>query len=416
MAKEVELSLEQAIEFLLSPLSINNSDPHAKGGFYGFQNTSKPVRNTDKPFIFYEITGYGIDLLLKLYRWFGDRKFLELAKNSGESLLKAQLFDSDKMISGAFYDRYYHETNSFFETFHSYPNAVCIGALCELHSQTGDERFRKAARGATNWLFQMLCKENNKCIGFAEFYSEKQAWTRIYPYESICIPFILLKFQKDLTLSEEQKSALEQVILWGRSSQQGDGFFPFFYLPRYKQFNNTAYSHFTIYPLYNLMGYPLSELEDLGYNGSFDSYIKCGNWLVKVQADDGGFYTYYHQSHHAWHQQSPAVGQALCSFIHLYQKTKDKRFLESAKKCANWLMKNQLKDDKYKGSFYWVYPNKSLTSFQKKIQYAKERLSSKLSQPDFTSDVTVLLDKLPIWSVQFTVEGLHMFGKLEGSF
>ncbi len=414
MTKEIELSLHSAIEFLLSPLSINSSDPTANGGFYGFQNTSKPVRNTDRPFIFYEITGYGINLLLKLYKWYGDQKFLELAKRSGECILKGQRIGYES-TSGAFHDRYYPETKTFFEMFHSYPNAVCVGALCELYLHTGDERFRNAARNAAGWLLHMLYKEDGKYIGFAEFYSEKQSWTKIYPYESVCIPFILLKFQKDLELPEEQKSTLEQVILWSRDSQRNDGFFPFFYQPKDKKFNNTAYSHFTIYPLYNLMGFPLSELEDLGYKRSFDSYIKCVNWLVKVQANDGGFYTYYHQSDHVWHQQSPAVGQALCTFVHLYQKTDDKKFLESAKKCTSWLVRNQLKDEKYKGSFYWVYPNKSLSPFQKKLHYAKERLSNKLGQPDHISDVTVLLDKLPIWSVEFAIEGLYMFTKLEDS-
>ena len=57
-----------AVKFLLSPSSIDDSNTKAKSGFYGFQNTTKPMRDTDKPFIFYEISGYGINLLLKLYK------------------------------------------------------------------------------------------------------------------------------------------------------------------------------------------------------------------------------------------------------------------------------------------------------------------------------------------------------------
>src|SRR5574341_255713 len=102
-------------------------------------------------------------------------------------------------------------------------------------------------------------KKDDTCIGFREFFSENASSTKIYPYESICIPFILFKFQSDLELSEKQKSNLAQSISWGQSTQKSESFFPFFYLPARNEFNNTAYSHFTTYPLYNLMGFPLSE-------------------------------------------------------------------------------------------------------------------------------------------------------------
>lgn len=413
MANEVETALQNAVQFLLSPHSIDNLSSISYGGFYGFQNTTTPLRETDRPFVFYEITGYGINLLLKLYSWHNEIKFLELAKKAGECLLLAQAKDDDSKASGAFYDRYYPETKKFFATFHSYPNGVCVGALCELYLQTKDIRFINSAKKATNWLFSMLEKKDDLYIGFREFYSKSKESKKVYPYESLCIPFILLKFQKELELSEKQKADLGQVISWGLRSQNEEGFFPFFYLPQDSKFNNTAYSHFTIYPLYNLMGFPLSELEKMGHSGAFDSYLKCGKWLVKVQAENGGFYTYYHKNKHVWHQQSPAVGQALCSFVDLYQKTDDQKFLDSAKKCATWLVTNQIKDGNYKGSFYWVYPNKHLTKLQKKIKYAKERLASKLSESENVSDVTILLDKVPIWPVQFAIEGLYRFKELK---
>lgn len=412
--KDIESALQNAIQFLISPLSINDSDSKAKGGFYGFQNTDTPLRMTDKPFIFYEITGYGIDLLLKLYKWNNDSKFLELAKRAGECLLLAQVKNDDPKINGAFYDRYYPHAQKFFETFHAYPNGVCAGALCELYLQTKDERFRMAAKDATSWLFQMLEKSGNECIGFKEFYNNNKVSNKVYPYESICIPFILLKFQNELELSKKQKIELDQAISWGQKSQNAEGFFPFFYVITSNEFNNTAYSHFTIYPLYNMVGFPLSELEDMGYNGCFDAYLKCGRWLTKVQAEDGGFYTYYYKHEHTWHQQSPAVAQALCSFLHLYEKTGDKIFLDSAKKAVTWLITNQLKEGPYNGSFYWAYPNKHLTKFQKKIRYAKERLIGRLSKSDDISDVTAL-DKIPIWPVQFAIEGLYRFKNLESS-
>ncbi|MGI0058373.1 MAG: hypothetical protein ACREBJ_01285, partial [Nitrosotalea sp.] len=411
--KDVQLSLDDAIRFLLSPSSMDDSNTKAKSGFYGFQNTTKPMRSTDKPFIFYEISGYGINLLLKLYRWHNDSKFLDLAKKTGESILLGQVKSNNPKSNGAFFDRFYPDSGNFFETFHSYPNGVCVGALCELYQQTKDKRFLESAREATKWLFEMLERKDDECIGFKEFSSEVQKSDRIYPYESICISFILLKFQNELEISDKQKKDLSSAISWGRRSQTIEGFFPFFYQPIQNQFNETAYSHFTIYPLYNLMGFPLSELEDMGYKGCFDSYQKCANWMTKVQDNDGGFYTYYHKDGHVWHKQSPAIGQALCTFVHLYEKTNEKKFLDAATKSANWLVTNQLKDSQFKGAFYWVYPNKHLSGLQKKIAYTKERLVGKISSSEYVSDVTMLLDKVPIWPVQFAIEGLYRFNKLQ---
>jgi hypothetical protein len=69
---KIDIALEKSINFLLSPMSIDNSETIANGGFYGFQNINEPLRNTDNPFIFYEITGYGINLLLKLHDWYNN--------------------------------------------------------------------------------------------------------------------------------------------------------------------------------------------------------------------------------------------------------------------------------------------------------------------------------------------------------
>ncbi|WP_166286641.1 hypothetical protein, partial [Candidatus Nitrosotalea sp. FS] len=153
--KDMQLALDNATKFLLSSSSIDDSKTKARSGFYGFQNTTKPMRDTDKPFIFYEISGYGINLLLKLYKWYNDPKFLELAKKTGESILLGQVKDNTK-TNGAFYDRFYPDSESFFETFHSYPNGVCVGALCELYQQTRDKRFLESARDSSRWLFDML--------------------------------------------------------------------------------------------------------------------------------------------------------------------------------------------------------------------------------------------------------------------
>lgn len=408
---KIDEVLEKSIDFLLSPMSIDNSDTIANGGFYGFQNINEPFRDTDYPFIFYEITGYGINLLLKLHDWYNNAEYLKRAKNAGECILKAQVKSNNPNTNGSIYDRYYPHSDKFFENFHVYPNAVCLGGLCEIYLKTKNEKFLQAAILIKNWLFQMIVEEDNKIIGFHEYYSNNQKSQKVFPYESMCIPYILLKFQKELELTELEIKQLLDSVEWGIKSQTTRGYFPFFYSLEKKQFNKTAYSHFTIYPLYNLMGFPLAELDELGSQKCSESFQKGVDWITKVQENDGGLYTYYFEEDHVWHQQSPAVAQALCSLIQLYEKTRDQTYLNAAKKTTDWLIKNQISDKKFTGSFFWVYPNKKYSRLQKKILYTKEIIKNKISETDQVKDITVLLDKIPIWPVQFAIEGLYRYKK-----
>jgi len=45
------------------------------------------------------------------------------------------------------------------------------------------------------------------------------------------------------------------------------------------------------------------------------------------------------------------------------------------------------------------------------MMYAKEIIKNKISETGQIKDVTVLLDKIPIWSVQFAIEGLYRYKK-----
>jgi len=408
----MEDTINKAIEFFLSTNCIDSSNSKSDGGVFGFQNISDNIiRESDNPFIFYEITGYGINLLLKLFQWYKDEKYLELAKNAARSLLFAQVTKEEN--AGVFYDKYYPHSGKFLEVFHAYPNAVCIAALCELHLITNNENYLNSAQNCYKWLLKTIIKDENlNSLGFTEFYDKNENSDKIFPYESICIPYLLLKFKKELKILSKDEDELKQIISWGISSQTKDGFFPFYYIPRNKQFNNTAYSHFTIYPLYNLMGFPLIEIDKIYDAKGTDAFLNCAKWLVSVQAVDGGFYTYYHESDHVWHQQSPSVGQALCTFVKAFEITKEKIFFKCAEKCHSWLSKNQIKTGKFEGGYYWIYPNKKISKFQKKIMYTKERLSQKISNSQNISNVSGFLDKIPVWSVQFAIEGLYRYNKI----
>jgi hypothetical protein len=132
---------------------------------------------------------------------------------------------------------------------------------------------------------------------------------------------------------------------------------------------------------------------------------------MRVQDVDGGFYTYYLKGQHSWHKQSPATAQVAGSLLHLWHDGKAERYLHSALNAVQWLVDNQIKEtSNLAGGFYWIYPNKSLTPFSKKVLRAKERLKSKIKKEpelEYIDNYSGFLDKLPIWPVQFAIDALY---------
>lgn len=47
--------------------------------------------------------------------------------------------------------------------------------------------------------------------------------------------------------------------------------------------------------------------------------------------------------------------------------------------------------------------------------YAKERISKRFDNSTKVTDLTILLDKIPIWPIQFAIEGLYRFKKIESN-
>jgi glycosyl hydrolase family 76 len=408
---QIGKAMARSINFLLSPLSIDlNENSKAYGGFYGLVSVNK---NDDEPFIFSEITAYSVRILLKLYSWTREERYRDIAILAGNWLLTAQYRGEDANAHGAFYDKFYTRSGTFDDAFYVYPNATCIGALADLYELTNGSKYLDAAKSCLKWLLGVMPHNvGNKCIGFKESYglSKREFSGKVYPYESICVPYIILEHDKSLGLSEEQKAMMSSAIKWALESLDEGGYFPFFYSIDNGKFNRTAYTHFTIYPFYNLMGYPLLDLHRKGFGNCLETAKRLAEWAIRAQDADGGFYTYYFKGQHSWHKQSPATAQVACALMQLWHEVKDERYRRSAFAAAKWLVDNQIKEDPNAGGFYWIYPNKSLKPFSKQIIRAKEKLKLKIdkeSESEYLENYSGFLGRLPIWTVQFAIEALY---------
>jgi len=98
-------------------------------------------------------------------------------------------------------------------------------------------------------------------------------------------------------------------------------------------------------------GYIIPSLWSAGERLNEIKYInsakKAGEWLLKIQNDDGSFSEIDSNTPFAFD-----TGQCLIGLNFLYQKTEHKEYLDAAKRAAYWLMQNQEEDGSWQKVAY----------------------------------------------------------------
>lgn len=408
---ELKSSFDLAVNCLINP-PIYKNDPRspAFGGFNGIHCLTKRGFGYEKPFVYTEITGYGVLICLKLWKWKNSPMFLELACKAGDWIVKAQYLGSNKKAYGGFFDRYYMNTSRFYPYFYTYPAAVCCAALIKLYQITNESRYLESAIKAVNWLTNVMWQPLSKNEGaFKEYYhlAEDKFSMRLHPYEAICTALTLMLVD-EFSGGNSHRGMVEKALSWALAMQRVDGSFPMYYDLAERKCNSTLYTHFIAYTLYNLVGYPLLDLYEMLKNVDYmKKAVKCAEWLIRNQDEDGGLFTYYYPSgKHSWHKQSPSIAQAVCAWLKLYEITSQEKYKQAAVKAVQWLVKNQHKttDEKHlAGGFYWIYPNKKVRLTDKILGIAG-KFTRKLG---FTRSPLEFLDKIPTWTTQFAIEALY---------
>ena len=98
-------------------------------------------------------------------------------------------------------------------------------------------------------------------------------------------------------------------------------------------------------------GYIIPSLIEVGLHLNKKRYInsalRAGEWLLKIQNSDGSFSEIDTNKPYAFD-----TGQCLIGLNYLYSYTKDDRYLHSAKKASYWLMSNQEDDGSWQSVAY----------------------------------------------------------------
>tara|TARA_B100001971_G_C18257058_1_gene583078 strand:- start:44 stop:922 length:879 start_codon:yes stop_codon:yes gene_type:complete len=191
-----------------------------------------------------------------------------------------------------------------------------IFGLCRAYQETKKEKYRKAAERAADWLVSVMdndgCWRRHLYQNHVHTYNTRAAWSLLY-------------FHK-ISKKNKYKIAAEKNIKWALTQQLENGWFQ----------NNGFYPEQE--PLVHTIAYSIRGILEAGLylrkNEYLEAAIKAATKLLDAQRKGGslpGSFNERWKSSVAW---SCLTGNSQMSIIwqKIYLETKDKKFINAAKK------------------------------------------------------------------------------------
>ncbi len=143
--------LHSGIQNLEGSYDINGVD--VSGSFNAWFDLEK----NDYSYIYTEISGYALTLLLFLYKETGDNIYLQKAQKTGHWLLKTQ------HRTGAFPTAFYLSNNSSRKShgFYSFDAGMVFNGLANLYRHTNQEKYLISAKKAADWVLDYQKKDGS---------------------------------------------------------------------------------------------------------------------------------------------------------------------------------------------------------------------------------------------------------------
>lgn len=341
---KIDNAIKNAINWFLS-MQVRSGN--FKGGFLSGINFG--WLSHVPPFIYSEISGYGLKMLLNLSRD-GEHHLMERVMAAAGFLLKVQCNE------GAFAHGVLHPQNSLVDTYYTFDTAICTSALLDLYKVYPNEEFLDSSKKAGYWLVKMAQNDDgsfkSKYDGHGNFVKESKWYG-----DRCCLHgknvISLLKVWEN-TGESLFKSSAERAADWIRSLQLPDGAF------KVNDEENYIFTHAHCYATEGL----LYAYYMIGESDYLSAAIRAGDWLMNVQEDDGGLLNLYGNISlisRARNNIFPvrmkpvdAVAQAIRIWMALYSLSGDMDLLESAHKAVNFLLRAQYSKGKpdLQGGFY----------------------------------------------------------------
>jgi hypothetical protein len=278
----VDLALDWQVN---SDVRVIAGDPIALGGVsrgYDWQQRSYP-------YIYCEVTGYAVSLLVNAYRWTGAEGFLALAGQSADFLLRMQRLAVREGAQGSIFHSLSLPELEPCHQYYSFDAAMCLQGILDLESIRSSPELRCAARKVGDWLVDRMQGENGGFLsmfdaGTGQWQHPGEEFFNDYGclHAKHAIPLLRLA---RLTGDEKYAQAAQKVCDWVLSLQDEDGGF------RANTLIDEVVSHPHCYAIEGLL-YAHSVL---GTERYLEAARQAARWLLKAQNRDGSISIAYKQ-------------------------------------------------------------------------------------------------------------------------
>ena len=323
--KEVYLkSAELAGDWLANHQQVKDPEDSVYGAFSYVYNTKSKMQ--DCWYFSFDI-GVDISALAKLYKILPKESYLESIKIGADFLLKIQVKDKEKPDYGCIKQRPGDRVN--------YPadaSYVALGLL-DAYQITSKKDYLFGATIMANWL---LNKARVKSAGFSHSflrdYNQFNDSRALNP--GLHIPFIyrIYKITKDKKYKDEIPILLEEIFSHYTKS---DGRFLGEVIVKGWQDTGKLNIRYENYVSWGVAD-AYKEFKNKQY---LEYLIKAGEWLIKAQNYDG---TFLDNAVNKTFGDGAGVGMSIITWMKLYHFTHEKKWINAAKKSADWIIKHQV--------------------------------------------------------------------------
>jgi uncharacterized protein YyaL (SSP411 family) len=297
-------SLQLSIHWLLF-----SGIQHPEGGFHAWYDSGEQTY----AYLYPEVTGYALRLLIQLYRKTTDKQqrssILSMIRKAGNWL--SMIITQD----GSFCCRYQPDTQATICCDHAeyvFDVGICMTGLLELFEVTDRQLFCDLAQNMGEFLLKFQNSDGSISAGVHPEFGriENPHWSQTRGCHHIKDVIAILKLY-EFTHNQDLITSADKLLHWGIELQDSQGRFPISqYLPE-------TYTHAHCYAVEGLLKASEFFKEPLYLNAA-----KLGaQWLAKSQNADGSLWSHYNtQMNRTRLKVNDALVQAIRIWIVLYQK------------------------------------------------------------------------------------------------
>ncbi|MCW4024183.1 MAG: hypothetical protein NWF01_04015 [Candidatus Bathyarchaeota archaeon] len=345
-----------ATDWLLNSKIHNNTLSDKK--LFGSFNNYLDLSSQQCEYAYTEITGYSVELLLDLYKKNNAANLLEAAKHAANWVRAMQYNGSLPEGDGGYLYRVNLENMKTSDEAYSFDAGICLGGLTRLYEVTNNAAYRDSASKAAGWLTQVMQNPDGSFKSLCDIKKNaKDATIQKSPIPNsirkswFFLPGchhgkIAIGLSKYYLLSKDQSilKSVSSLCNWLISQQSQRGYF------KVAVNSDVSFSHTHCYAVEGLL-FASTILKD---DALFKSAKIGGDWLVKLQRDDGRISAWTNNNWPMSYTDISAVAQSIRIWCVLYSETGDQKYLDAINKSLFYLLKMQhiTSDSAQSGGFH----------------------------------------------------------------